>query len=86
MEYGIGDNSTTSHSTFSDYLRRRHHQKLESVDGIVCIGGANPPKLSIKLAQMAVGDKLLGLILLLAAGFIFVYYTIWVLILVSNRK
>jgi dolichol phosphate-mannose biosynthesis regulatory protein len=35
---------------------------------------------------MAVGDKLLGLILLLAAGFIFVYYTIWVLVLVSKRN
>ena len=29
---------------------------------------------------------MLGLILLLAAGFIFVYYTIWVLILVSKTK
>ena len=56
------------------------------LDAIACIGGANPPKLSIKLAQMAVGDKLLGLILLLAAGFIFVYYTVWVLVLVSKTN
>ena len=32
---------------------------------------------------MSVSDKILGLILLLASGVIFVYYTIWVLILVS---
>ena len=29
------------------------------------------------------GDKFLGLLLLLTAGFVFVYYTVWVLVLVS---
>jgi hypothetical protein len=34
---------------------------------------------------MAMSDKLLGFMMLVAAGLIFVYYTTWVLVLVSNQ-
>lgn len=53
---------------------------------VICIGSKDHPRLTSEVAVMAIGDKLLGLMLLLAAGFIFVYYTIWVLVLVSSAS
>jgi Dolichol phosphate-mannose biosynthesis regulatory protein (DPM2) len=38
-----------------------------------------------EVTTMAMSDKLLGFMMLLAAGFIFVYYTTWVLVLVSKQ-